>query len=451
MRNIILAIFFLYQAQLCAKPYEAKKLADNGVTMHEGMYYCEALNWYVRPYVEREDVQICAYATRAKKICQENPNTRWVSGRCFCPEQNKYLGKTKREDNNLIRMSMKESDASKTLLELSQEVKGCLPFIKRERPFGRSVYLEPHEGFYTVKKFNDQSSWDNREDIPGEQGDANFGAIIASKLNLPLGYGYINKEPFIPTFETLNENLRSLKCDVSFFQSDGALSGRQYLEGFIAGMLPIARIEESQDATFMLHDLNFHAPALVLMPKKIRELAQRQTWYLLDFINDFNDRYPRTGEKPQFKLMMQKLIEGQVERIDLATGNLTQKLARLLKYEPSTHSFLDRLSRMEVEDRQKLHSVIMSITELGDFGEKKSVKKFLEVRKYEVLLGFDNDEQGDIIFFQKALDNYIERNEYNREFIDELNAEEIVRSAVDQLIERISWLQKQKCAWCTLL
>jgi hypothetical protein len=74
-----------------AEMYDDDKLTSSGVSMKDGMYYCDALGSYIRPYTRNSDVDECGYATEAQKICSSSPNTRWISGRCFCPERNQYL------------------------------------------------------------------------------------------------------------------------------------------------------------------------------------------------------------------------------------------------------------------------------------------------------------------------------------------------------------------------
>lgn len=457
--------FFAMALLLClpvfAKLYDANVLFKSGVSFSNGMYYCAALKLYVRPYDNRPDVQACAYATKAKEICLKNPHTSWRSGRCFCPQLNEYLGVDQRQGDKIIRIGMDDDDAQGLLFGLKEEVKICKEFMPREHAFGRSVYLLSNDGFFVAKKSREHFDWDNRDDIPGEQGDPNFGPTIASALSLPLGFGYLNRSPIIPTFETLIQNLASLKSDVGFFESPGALSGQQYLEHFIANELPIALIGKKKDATYFLHDMNFHVMGFMLMPKDVRQLAQRQTSYLLDFIDDFSFRYPEKYALPQFRLLMQKLIESQIEQLDLATGNFTQKLFLLTENEQTLHEILRKLANMNVKERLALHSLIMALTDLESGRcERRSVKDFLEVRKGDYPLGLDADALEDIRFYQQAMDDYLERKMHEPELTEELAIDKYEdleaddgkgRSAVELLGERILWLNKQKPRGCTLL
>lgn len=456
MSKIIFIVVGFFLTTTFAKSYDNKKLSDSGVSFKNGTYYCLAMKKYVRPYDNRPDVEACAFATRAKEICEKSPNTRWLSGRCFCPELNNYLGERRQEGDELISMGMNDVDANHNLFLLQQEIKGCDPFIKKDMPFGRSVYLEPFEGSYVVHK-KAYSSWDNRDDVPGEQGDPHFGAQVAAVLDLSLGFGYLEGEPVIPTFDTLMHSLRAIKSDVSFYQTQGALSGRQYLENFIANQLPIAKIDENQDATYFLHDINFHAVSFLLMPKEVRELAQRQTRYLLNFIDDFTNKYPRQYETPQFKLLLRKLIESQIELLDLATGNFMQRVYLFSIGEPSLSAFIRKLSLVTAKSRLDFHSLIMALTDEQGY-EKRSAKDFIEARKGDFLLGLDKDEATSIRFFQDAIDAYIEEKSAEPDFIREIElapyrniAEGQGLSAVDLFKNRLLWLNRQKPGRCILL
>jgi hypothetical protein len=64
-----------------------------------------------------------------------------------------------------------------------------------------------------------------------------------------------------------------------------------------------------------------------------------------DFIDYFSYQYPREWAKPQFKLLMSNLIEEQINRIDVAIGNLTQRLYDLIRNETSFSTFLNTLSQ----------------------------------------------------------------------------------------------------------
>lgn len=133
--------------------------------------------------------------------------------------------------------------------------------------------------------------------------------------------------------------------------------------------MPLAKIDSFNDATFYFHDLDFHLFSLLLLPKEILQLAQKQTQHLLDFIDYFSDNYPEEYKQHKFKLMMQKLIEDQINRIDLATGQLSLHLFELLKKETSLEQFFKNIS----SDNCILHRYLMGITD-GNNGFTK--KKF---------------------------------------------------------------------------
>lgn len=452
--SVFIAILFsLYPIHnSTAAKYSEETLAASGIITKDGMYFCAPRQSYIRPYDTSDDVEECAYANEAQRICSQSLNTKWLSGRCFCPEQNQYLEVDPRGVYVIKRRRLKDRDSSAALKALTSSVAGCSSFKPRVNPYGRSVILEKTKAGFTVK-LNSGANWDDRSDVPGEQGSPHFPTKIASVLNLPLGFGYnISGSPVLPTFEILVSNLKKVTHDVSFFEVDGELTGREYLQEFINGRLPIARIENTGDATYFLHDLNFHVSSLILLPSEIRNLAQKQTKYLLDFIDYFTDQYPKEWAKSDFKLMMQKLLEDQVRRVDSATGILTQELYHLLENESSLYDFLNTLSKMNRYEKSDLHSSLMAITDGGNrFCEKRSVKDFLEERKYQVLLAFEEEDITSQRIFEIALASYIKTKESDPEFTNEIPIEtydKIYRdqsgqlgiSAVELLVKRIEQL-----------
>jgi Fe-S cluster assembly iron-binding protein IscA len=439
-----------------AEMYDDDKLTSSGVSMKDGMYYCDALGSYIRPYTRNSDVDECGYATEAQKICSSSPNTRWISGRCFCPERNQYLDSNPRGRYNIDRKKLDAPDAHSSLQSLGVSVNSCPEFIPRKNPYGRSVKLVPNENSFIVDKINPIHQWDNRDDFPGEQGNPNFPALLASKLGISIGFGYDeNGLPVIPKFDTLITQLKKIKSDATFFEVNGELSGREYLENFMNNRLPIARISDTGDATYFLHDINFHAMALILIPQKIRELAQKETNYLLDFIDYFSTQYPEEWSKPQFKLMMQKLIEDQVSQIDAGTGNLVQSLYMLLKNETSFSNFLSALSLMNRHEKAQLHFRLMAITGGSNgFAEERSVKECLKNKKYLVHRAFEEENKTDQSIFEDALFAYIRSKESVPEFVNQIQVDHYKDiywgkpsqhgSAVDLLIERLHQLRRNQ-------
>lgn len=425
--------------------YSQEKLTASGVTLKDGMYHCEPLGIYVRPYDTNTDVEECAYALAAQKICSSNSHTRWKSGRCFCPEQNRYLDKNPRRESKIKRRKLNGSRAPAALESLAALVDRCTEFTPRTSPYGRSVTLAPHENGYVLQKTTSDGHWDNREDFPGEQGNPRFPVRIASILGLPLGFGYdVSGALIFPTFAGLIANLAKIDTDISFYETDGELTGRRYLEEFIAGRLPIAKIEDSGDATFFLHDLDFHM-SILIFPKEIRELAQKQTDHLLAFIDYFTKQYPLEWQKPQFKLMMQRLIENQIARIDIATANLTQLLFALLKTQTSLSTFLENISRNSIE-KITLHFFVMELT-----SDLRSVPDFLKSTLQLTFSAFEKNDKESEELYKNALFSYLRTKESEPDFISQMkiakshyfywsNPARFGPSATDLFIERLCQL-----------
>jgi hypothetical protein len=439
--------------QSLGKIYSPETLVSSGVSMRDNMYYCESLKSYIKPNDDSDDVKDCQEALRTQKICSESAHTSWVSGRCFCPELNRYFP-IRAKPVYGMKIKLNEDEFSSRLKTLSTSVQSCHEFQPREYPFGRSVYLSPINGGFKVEKISQENQWDNRADTPGEQGNPHFGAKIASMLGLDLGFGYDGEIPLVPDFKTFTKKLAKISKDVSFFEVDKAFTGREYLENFIRGRHPIARIEANKDVTYFLHDMNFHALAFMLLPEPIRELSKLQTYYLLDFIDDFSTKNAEIN-KPQFKLMMQKLIEDQVGRIDVGSGNLVQFLYDMAQKETSFASFLSTLANLDRQKRSDLHESLMAITDgQNGFSEKKSVVQFLKAKQYLVLHAFDESDRRGMEIFKNALLDYIDSKASVREFNEEIAVDSYGNmrmnneykpgiSAVELFIERIHLLKNQ--------
>jgi hypothetical protein len=417
------------------------------ISMKDGMYYCPALDTYIKP--DSKDIGECAFADQAQKICLANNHTDWISGRCFCPEKNIYL-----QTYDYYYTKDILNNPNEYLKNLFFLVKDCPRFKPRKNPFSRTVMLEPNLTHFIVTRVLD--SWDSRDDVPGDQGNPHFSARITDFFGINLGFGFdSNKNPVVPSFETLNSLVQKLDKNISFFEFAGKLTGRVYLENFIKGQLPVSRITNNGDATYFLHDLSFHAASLLLLPPKILMLAQKQTYYLLDFVDSFKSKYPSKYSQPNFKLMLKRLIQDQIDRIDSATGLLELALFDWL-HDESYQDFVEFLSNLDRSNLARYSSVLTRII-CSDFrfgfSELRSVKEFLLDKKYLVLRAFDDSDKKDIKFFMDALFAYIkEQNkkefveEIELDFFDDPDGQELKYlskpTAVDLFIERIESLRE---------
>ena len=97
-------------------------------------------------------------------------------------------------------------------------------------------------------------------------------------------------------------------------------------------MLPI-----SAGGITRIHDVSFHAPAIVIPPPVV-EHARRQTHALLQFVDYLNKNVrPRAStkkEKEQLNEAIKKLLLNRVDDVDLGTGNVTLDLAFNAQLEP---------------------------------------------------------------------------------------------------------------------
>lgn len=449
IKNLLL--ISIYSISVFAKRYSQEELKAHGVSTKEDMPYCEALADFVLPYDSKFGALECDYATRVKKLCDQNPNAKWQFGRCFCPETNKYFDRHPARGYFQRRSRIDDRGALEQINNLEAQIMGCKAFTKRILPFGRSVFLKPEPQFFIVYKMNTDSAWSNNDDLPGPQGHCAYAPRVASMLKLPLGFGFLEDQPVIPTFETLDKNLKQINADVGFFEVHQELNTQQYLEKFIKGFLPISLIDESKDATFFLHDMNYHVLGHFLIPRAIMELAQRQTHYLLDFIKFFSTKFPELASAYPYNLMLKKLIEYQAQTIDVGSGNIILELHSIEKL---SHS-LDDFIRIITESRKKikLHKHLMAITIPANSKETTSVEEFLNGQKDLILDLFEEEPAACSTFFQ-FLNTYIAaKKKYDPRFnivleVDKYNRNskrmsgKHGRSAVDLFLERLDTLHK---------
>lgn len=449
--NLSVIILSFFKVLAWGTTLDPDDLMAGGIIMKDGMHYCDPLSSYVKP--TEDELMACAFAVNAKIICSFSPNTRWISGRCFCPEQNKYFDEMQNEYEG-SRTKITDPNAESLLNSLSSSVKRCPSFKPRKNPFGRSVVLLPTETGFKVE--SPSGLWFNLDDKPGEQGNPHWPATIARVLGIDLGFGNENGMPLMPDFKTLVRQAKKIAPDIGFFEVDGQLSGEEYLKAFVRGKLPIARIEPNGDATFLLHDMSFHAMALALLPEEIRKLAQRQTFYLLDFIDYFSEHYQEEYKQPKFKYLMQMLIENQVKRIDVATGRLTQNIYDRLRREKSWENFSASFMELSCLERGLFQSEFMAITSATMVGpdEKRSVKRFLKDIYYWSWAVFDwENEYNEMQIFKEALSAYIVSQEKTFKFAHEIEIDstddiynnrppKFGRSAVDLFIGRVNSLRR---------
>jgi hypothetical protein len=435
-----------------AGTHSLETLAKSGVIEKDGMYYCTATGLFVRPYDTDKDVDQCAYALEEQKICSTSLNTKWISGRCFCPRDNRYLGYQPRRG----RLAGNDPSAQNQLEKLALSVKKCDPFTGADHPFGRTVRLQSTASGYLISLMKDAQEWDSRIDFPGEQGNPHYPARISKVLELQTGFGChpLTEDPIFPTLRQLIENINQLKHgDISFFEVKGELTGEEYLKQFIENRLPVAEIEQNGDATFYLHDLNFHSMGFLLLPRQIRELAQKQTRYLLEFIDFFKTEHPQEWKESKHRLMMQKLIEDQISRIDVGTGYLTEGVFDLLEKETSFKTFINSLETMDSRKKSILNFLLMRITG-GDVGlhEKKSAKESFEDKEWLVLRAYERSDREGQKFYKNALDSFIKLKKSQPDFVEEIQIDsyddvshgrigKYGTTAVDLFVDRLHELQ----------
>lgn len=418
-----LFIVLFWSLNLLAKKYTPAELLLRGVITKNNMPFCEALNEYVIPYDYKDNVSECAYATRLMVICQGNPHARWQFGRCFCPESNSYYDRHPSKGVFIRRTKMSDfenEDVDKRFAELQKQINTCKPFKPRDNPFARSVYLKAQPNFFIVHKNDENSKWSNFDDVPAPQGNVTNAVRMMSLLNLPLGFGFIDEQPIMPTFQYLVNNLSKLKIGIDFFEVEQELTGQNYLVEYALGNLPISRIEKSGDATFYHHDMSLHVPGLILLPKKIRELSKRQTHYLLNFIDFFSKKFSESGRFP-YNLMLAKMIEHHVQTIDEATGNLTQHLAELAKLAGSFEKYREILMNLDQEPRKLIHDAVMAVTYPPGPQETKNVADFL-IGFENLLMELFREEPIALSFISTNLRTYIDtKNKYEKNFRFELS------------------------------
>lgn len=304
----------------------------NGIVMKDGMYYCEAAD----KFLSKNDLSAvieCQKRTSLKETCLEHKNTVWRLSNCFCPGLNQYIDPSELIPNKNFFENVKN------LLELwifghTGGVNSICPvFVKPVTSFGRTVTLTDMGDSYLVVK-DYEKEWLDISDTPGEQGDVRWPLFISDSLNLDLGFthdighGYFDR--YIPKLETFIKKFDDLNLDRGFVKVNGELKGHDYLAYFLQGKLPISEIEESGDATFFLHDLNFHSMGYLFMPDPFLKLAQRQVQRLLNFIEFFKTLHPNSYDQPEVRLFFQRVIESKVGDIDLSTAHLTQALNRVI-------------------------------------------------------------------------------------------------------------------------
>lgn len=272
-----------------------------------------------------------------------------------------------------------------SLLALSYSLSIFGVNVDRPSPiFGRSVVLHANNkslgnsSCFLVTKKDQNSEWGHYEDKNNKQGDPNWPAQILTDLNLPLGFRfYTDKDKakylVIPTFNALEENLKKLGLDVEFYEADGLVPERIYLEMFIKGKIPISRIPESGDAHLFLHDMDYHALGHLLLPVKIRELAQRQMVYFLEFVDLFKKKF---GKDQKLNNWIDELITKRVINIDNSMANL---LFILLDY---GYDF----SNLDAVAKNEIHEKLMRITAGSTLYDKgPSVELFMKaiLEEYE--------------------------------------------------------------------
>jgi hypothetical protein len=281
--------------------------------------------------------------------------------------------------------------------------------------FGNTVTLHLKKGaiskdtmFLLELKKDPNSRWLNFDNPDDPQGDPWWPVGIFDKLNLPLGFrSYKSNYPVIPTFETLQKNVEKLKLDVKFFESYGLLPAREYLERFIKNETPIARVPESGDAHLFLHDMIYHVSGSILLPNEIRELAQKQIRYFLEFV-DSDSVKTKMGNDKKLKSAINMLIKERVMHLDNSIGNL-QFILLFNNYD---------FSKLSAEAKNEINYRLMSITS-GSliYNNGSSVELFMqgirdECRNFKAKLA-DSAHWGIIA---NNLDEYIQSKQEDFEF-----------------------------------
>lgn len=413
----------LFSLNLAARKYTEHELSLHGVSIKDNMPHCQALEAFVVPYDYKPDVSKCAYASKLKTICDNNPHARWQFGRCFCPQSNTYYDRHPYSSLFIKGLNLSdETDPEQKFRDLEKEINKCGPFTPREHPYGRSIYLVPQSNFFIAHKMTDKSKWFNSDDVPAPQGSPTYVAHMMTLLNLPLGFGFIDAQPVIPTFDTLASNLSRLALGIDFFEVEQELAGKKYLEEFAERRLPISRIDQSNDATFFLHDMDYHVIGFLLLPPNIRELARWQTHYLLDFVKFFTRSFDE-GKHYPYNLMLNKMVEYQIQTIDGATGNLILSLKNLSEHSKSFEEYKQTLMSLDKQGRKDLHEPLLAITWSPGLLSRNNVASFLA--DFNNLLEdlFEEEVQARY-FLASTLKIYIDtKNKYEKNFRTELKVD----------------------------
>lgn len=324
--------------------------------------------------------------------------------------------------------------------------------------------LEDSSHFYFEKK-PDVTEWGNFDDQSGKEGNPCWPAEKFAWLNLPLGFGFIETPegllPVAPTFKTLKKNLKRLKLDVGFFEVDGECPPELFLKQYVEGLIPIAK--PAQNPRFFLHDMNYHVLGHILTPVPIRKLMQRQTCYLLDFIEQLKKSERIKRYENQIFELIDFLIRKQAENIDMLANlhsmlteknfdfsNLDETQKNLCHHKlmqgtmwsyrhPSNSARLFFLSIFEDYQEKFLYGpedkkacLEIFIEELDSYiGSKKNDPEFNELMEVEEFTTFINEFWASLFGFDSAFSKYIRENKLTNKF---------GKTSIDLFTERLTYL-----------